>query len=561
MLLNLHVKNLALIDEIEVDFSEGLNIMTGETGAGKSIILGSVLLALGAKYNRDILRENTSYGFVELTFRVEEGCRQRLLALDVIPEEDEVILSRRLMENRSTCRINGETVTMNTLKEAAHILMDMHGQHEHQSLMEKKYQLKITDDYGQEPVRAAKEQVRDAYRKYRKLLTESEEAGMDEREREKELAFLAFEISEIEKAKLVPGEDSDLETEYRRMSNAKNLAADAAEAYSYTGDMGQENASELISRAIRALSDASRLDDQAVKLTEQLSELDGLLNDFNRELSDYQESLTFSEEEFRETEERLDLINRMKSRYGSTIESILSSLEEKRERQTVLLDYDEYLAGLHRELSEAKEVLAKRSDELTVLRKKTAAKLSSEIEAALQDLNFQEVSFDIRVSPLPDFTAEGVDEVIFYASMNPGQPSRPLASAASGGELSRTMLAIKSVMASKDDTPTLIFDEIDTGISGRTAQKVSEKMALIAKDHQVICITHLAQIAAMADAHYLIEKHVEDQDTKTGIRKLGRDEMVTELARILGGAKITDAVLENAKEMKKLACEYKRLSF
>ncbi len=553
MLRSLHVKNLALIDEIEVEFEEGLNILTGETGAGKSIILGSVNLALGGRYTKDIIRNGADYGFVELTFQVENPRQEeKLKELDIFPEEGMVVLSRRLMEGRSVSRINGETVTMALLKEVSQVLIDIHGQHEHQSLLYKKNHLEILDAFAREEAGAWKQKVREAYQAYKACWKELEEAGMDESQRAKELSFLEFEIKEIEEAALVKGEDEELETLYRRMANGRKIAQGAAEAYRYTSEDG-DSASENLSRAIRALAEAADCDERARQLQDQLMEVDSLLNDFNRELSDYSKECEFSEEEFYETENRLNEINRLKVKYGNTIDEILDYQGRQQEKMARLEDYETYIQGLKEKMEQEKERLSKACQGLSKIRKSQASILEESVQKGLEELNFADVRFQIHFEALETYTGNGTDDVEFMISLNPGQPLRPLKDVASGGELSRIMLAIRTVMAKRDDIETLIFDEIDVGISGRTAQKVSEKMALIGRTHQVICITHLAQIAAMADSHYVIEKTVEKMDTKTQIRKLDEEASIQELARILGGAKITDRVLENAREMKELA--------
>ena len=554
MLQSLHVKNLALIEEIEVDFGQGLNILTGETGAGKSIILGSVNLALGGRYTKDILRKGAKYGFVELTFSLENKKQIRKLEeLDIFPEDGMVVLNRRLMEGRSVSKINGETVSMAQLKEAAGILIDIHGQHEHQSLLYKKHQMEILDAFSREYIQEMLEKVREAFETYKRLKNEWKLANTEESERAKETDFLEFEIQEIESAGLKEGEDEVLEAEYRRMVNARKIVENIGEAYAYTGGSGGSDASESISRAIRCLSDAAQYDEEAQVLYGQLAEIDALLNDFNRDLADYSASMEFSEEEFYQTEERLNEINRLKTKYGNSVADILAYLEEKRERLCVLKDYDTYLESLKQRLSETERILARYCRELSSIRKEQGRILTESICNGLKDLNFMDVKFEIRFEELAEYTARVKDDVEFLISMNPGEPVKPLAEVASGGELSRIMLAIKAVMADRDEIETLIFDEIDVGISGRTAQKVSEKMALIGRTHQVICITHLAQIAAMADRHYAIEKTVDDGVTRTGIRELSEEESVGELARILGGAQITETVLNSAREMKKLA--------
>ncbi len=557
MLQSVHVKNLALIEEIEVDFKEGLNILTGETGAGKSIILGSVNLALGGRYTKDIIRKGADHGFVELTFFVEdERLLERLRSLDIFPEDGIVVLSRRLMEKRSISRINGETVTMGLLKEAASALIDIHGQHEHQSLLYKKNHLEIVDAFAGEAVKECKGCVRDAYNEYRRYQKELNEAGMDEAQRARELSLLQFESAEIREANPLPGEDEELEGMYRRMVNGKRIAESAAEAYAYTSE-DDASASENLSRAIRAMSEIAECDEAAGELRSQLEEIDNLLNDFNRELSDYSKSFEFSEEEFYETENRLNELNRLKVKYGNSVEEILSYCEEQEKKIEKLTDYESYIDGLIKKCEESEKKLDRDTKKLTKLRKEQAKLLESAICEGLKELNFPDVQFQIQVDKLGDFTANGKDDVEFLISLNPGQPVKPLANVASGGELSRIMLAIKTVMADRDAIETLIFDEIDVGISGRTAQKVSEKMAVIGKGHQVICITHLAQIAAMADHHFVIEKTVGEMDTRTDIRPMDEKESIEELARILGGAKITDAVMQNAKEMKELAKQVK----
>lgn len=553
MLHSLYVKNLALIDEMKVDLKKGLNILTGETGAGKSIILGSINLALGGRYSSEMLRNEEIPGYVELTFLVENKSQIALLKeKDIFPEDDMVVLSRKLIDKRSISKINGETVTTSVLKEVAAILIDIHGQHEHQSLLYKKNHMLILDIFAKEELQDVLDKVRTQYHTYKQYKEELESANLDEKERLKETAFLEFEIREIEEANLKTGEDDALEETYQRMTNGKRIAENMDEAYAHTAGSGN-NASDLLSRAIRCLQDAAHYDGRASELFEQLSEVDSLLNDFNRELSDYRESLEFSEEEFYEVEKRLNEINRLKAKYGNTISEILEYQQEKEERLNKLRDYDSYLENLQKKLTETERELSVASGMLTNLRKEGAKKLEQAIKSNLSDLNFLDVKFEMVFRELADYSSIGKDDVEFMISLNPGEPLRPLKDVASGGELSRIMLAIKTVMAEKDQIETLIFDEIDVGISGRTAQKVSEKMAVIGKNHQVICITHLAQIAAMADAHYAIEKRVVDGKTKTMISLLDPQQEIAELARILGGVEITEAVMHSAAEMKELA--------
>lgn len=554
MLQNLYVKNLALIDETEVEFGPGLNVLTGETGAGKSLLLGSVNLALGGKYSADMLRSGTKSGLVELTFTVEDKETERKLAeSDIFPEDGCVTLSRRLMEGRSVSRINGETVNMGVLRDVASLLIDIHGQHENQTLLHRKNHLSLLDLFAREETEPLREKMAGAFGKYRKLLRQSEESALDEESRRKEASLAEFEVKEIEDAAPVPGEDDDLEERYRRMTESRRITEAVAEAYQYSGNDMRGNASELISRAIRVMQDVSEFDETGSQLYGQLLEIDSLLNDFNRELSEYAKSFEFSEEEFQETENRLNLLNHLKAKYGNSISDVLSYCEEKKQRLSELEDYDAYMADLAAKTDEAKKLCEQTAGELHRVRARAAEEFAGEIEKQMSELNFLDARFEIRLSDAGRFSASGKDDAEFYFSANPGEPLKPLGSVASGGELSRVMLAVKTVLADEEDTPTLIFDEIDTGISGITAGKVGEKLHLIGRSRQVICITHLPQIAAAADSHFLIRKEAEDNSVRTGIELLSEDASVEELARMLGGANITGRILESAREMKELA--------
>ena len=559
MLTHLHVKNLALIREVEIDFTEGLNILTGETGAGKSIVIGSVSLALGGKVSREMVRPGADYGLAELVFLVNrEKQKEKLLELGITPEEDQVIISRKISDGRSINKINGETVTLSQLRETASLLIDVHGQHEHQSLLQKKKHLEILDEFAKEELGPVKEKLAGAFQNWKRLKKQLQEAQMDEESRLREISLLEFETDEIGKAELVPGEDEELERRYRRMTNARKLMEAAGSAYALTGYEEESGAGAVIGRAVRELQSAASFDEELSGLASLLSDVDGLLNDFNREMSDYLTSLEFDEKEFSETEERLNLLNYLKSRYGHTLEEILAYQEKQEQRLAALQDYDRYLQDLEAQLKKAEEELQDLCAEASGIRQRYGKMLCEKIKEHLIDLNFLNVEFEMAFEELPEYTAQGKDSAEFLISTNPGEPLRPLMKIASGGELSRIMLAIKTVLADRDEIDTVIFDEIDVGISGRTAQKVSEKMMLIGRTRQVICITHLAQIAAMADSHYRIEKQVEEGETRTQIRRLSEKESIEELARILGGAEITDAVTKNAEEMRALALERKQ---
>lgn len=553
MLQSLHVKNLALIDEAEVNFEKGLNILSGETGAGKSIIIGSVNLALGGKASRDMVRRDADYALVELIFQIEnEELEEKLKALDVYPEDHQVIMTRKLMSGRSVCRINSETVAASRMRDVASCLIDIHGQHEHQSLLSYKNHLKYLDAYAGNEVENVKTALAKAFKTYQAKKKELSEASLDEEQQARELSFLQFEIEEITNANLQDGEDEELETLYRKLANGRKIMESAGTANELTAGSG-ENASELIGRALRELISVSTYDETMQSLSDQLSEIDSLLGDFTHELSAYLSDTDFSEELFCRTQERLDEINHLKSKYGDSIEKILHALEEKEAKAEKLAHFDAYRKQLEDELAKQEAVVRNYSDQLHEIRQKYAKIFVKEVTQSLIDLNFLDVRFEMRFEKLDHYTANGQDDARFYISTNPGEELRPLEQIASGGELSRIMLALKTVLAEHDDIETLIFDEIDSGISGRTAQMVAEKMKMTGKNHQIICITHLPQIAAMADAHFLIEKMAENGSTVSQIRMLEREESISELARMLGGVKITDRVLESAKEMKELA--------
>lgn len=558
MLVNVHVKNMALIQEVDVDFGKGLNILTGETGAGKSIIIGAVNVALGMRGFKGFAREDAQTALVELVFSVEkEELAEKIKEFDIPVEDGLVILSRKLSGGRSISKVNGETVPVSTIRKIAELLIDIHGQHEHQSLLHASKHLEILDEYSKEELEPLKKEAAALYRGYLSLEKEIRENRIDEGQKQKEMDFLNFEIQEIENAALKEGEDVQLEQRYRKLLNGKKIMEAAALAYELTGYEGGA-AGDGLGRALRSIGSAASYDSTLQELSDQLADLENLLNDFNRDLKAYMEELSFDEEDFEQVEQRLDLINRLKAKYGDSVSAVLAYKNEKEERLKKLLDYEHYFAGLEKEYTEAKERLYLCAGKMSDVRRKYAKGLEKAILEALVDLNFLDVRFEISFAQAEKATDNGFDEVNFCISTNPGLPLRPLKEVASGGELSRIMLAIKSVLADKDETETLIFDEIDVGISGRTAQKVSEKMAVIARKHQIICITHLAQIASMADNHYVIEKRVEGNATSTGIRSLSEEESIEELARILGGARITDTVRRSAREMKELAVSTKK---
>ncbi len=552
MLENLHVKNLALIEEEDITFLDGLHILSGETGAGKSIILGALGLALGGKVSKDMLRDPGKEALVEAIFRItRDSQRKQLAELDIEPYDDEVILSRKITESRSVAKINGEMVPAIKMKEVGDIFLDIHGQNDHQSLLHKKKHLEMLDEYAKNEVGPLKERMQTAYKTYAAKQQEWKEANQLDGDREREISFLEYEIKEITEAKLEIGEDARFENQYRRLSNSKRIMEALSEAYQQTS--GSDGASEQVGRAVQRLHQILSYDEALEPMFESLNDIDSLLSDFNRDLSQYMAEAEFDEEMFAQIDGRLNEINRLKDKYGATIEDILAAKQEKEDRLEKLMHHEAYLAKLTQALNDAKKEAEDAAFALSGMRKRYAKELSGKVEEALMDLNFLDVHFSMEFLQTDHIGADGYDDAQFMIRTNPGEPIRPLKDIASGGEMSRIMLAIKTVLAEHDDIDTLIFDEIDAGISGRTAQAVSEKLHLVAKEHQVICITHLPQIAAMADHHYLIQKDVVGNETISSIEALSYHDSIKELARMLGGTTITQTVLDNAKEMKDLA--------
>ncbi|MDE5590285.1 MAG: DNA repair protein RecN [Acetatifactor sp.] len=559
MLQSLHVKNLALIQETEVEFGSGLNILTGETGAGKSLLIGSINLALGGKFDKEMLRTGAESALVELVFEGDSvRVREKLAQMELEESEDgTVIISRKMQAGKSVCKINGETVTAKQVKELAEALIDIHGQHEHQSLLNKRKHMEILDSYCGEEYGAAAEAVAREYNRCRELRKKLAEDTMDEETKARERALAEFEWQEIEAARLQEGEDEELEQRYRLMVNSKKIIESLSESCRITGNDSDEGAGNALGRALRAVRSVSSYDKRLEELEEQLSEIDSLLADYNRDVAEYMNDCEFDEEDFAVMEERLNLLNHLKGKYGKTIGDVISYGQGRQELLEKLEDYDAYVAKLEKELAEAEKEMEAACRKLTEIRRKNGLVLQQLLQDALVQLNFLTVEFEIAVRPEQTVTAKGWDDVEFLISTNPGEPLKPLSQVASGGELSRVMLAIKTVLAGRDDIDTLIFDEIDAGISGRTAWKVSEQLDTLAHTHQVICITHLPQIAAMADRHFCIEKSSTEDNTITDIRALEEEEGMCELARLLGGDELSEAAMSNAREMRARAEEHK----
>jgi len=549
------IKNFTLIDSEEIEFRKGLNILSGETGAGKSIILGALSIALGGKTAKDMIRDYGSDAYVEAIFSVEDEKKVNMLRdMGIEPCDGEVILSRRISDTRAQAKINGESVPSTKLKTVGELLIDIYGQNEHQSLLKKYKHLEIVDDYAGEELLGIRADTKVAYTDYSNKLKELESARINSKDRDKDLLFLQHEADEIENAALKPGEDDSLEEEYRRIKNGEKIVEALDNAYNMTGDSGSsysegDNASGLIGKALIEIRRVSSYDDKIEEMSKMLSDADAIVNDFNRTLQDYLADSEFDSEHFHEVEDRLNIINDLKNKYGNSIEIILKTLEEKSEKIKQLEDYDNYLNELEKEVDKLETRYVSLAKRLTSLRRKAADGLTKEVSESLRELNFSNVEFEFPISETGEYTANGRDEGEFMISLNRGEGLKPLRSVASGGELSRISLAIKTAATERDGIDTLIFDEIDAGISGRTAQKVSEKLNKVAASSQVICITHLPQIASMADNHFVVEKQVKNGETVSSIKRLSREDRIDELSRMLGGVSISEKTRENAEEL------------
>jgi len=563
MLYSLHVKNLALIKEQEIEFSKGLNILTGETGAGKSVVIGSVNLALGAKADPALIRTGEDYALVELVFGIENELQKKLLEELEIPVEEDgtLVIQRKIMQGRSTSKVSGETVTARQLKDISNILINIHGQNDHQELLHKKKHIEILDNYCMEELGGLFKLLSDDYIRLKELEKKLADTDIDENTRLRETELLEYEVKEISEANPVVGEDEQLEAVYRKMINGKKISEAANGVLNITGSGEmEESASDMVGRAVRELTSVVSYDNELETLLSQISDVENLLADFNHSLSGYLDSLEFDDEEFRTTEDRLNVLNHLKDKYGGSIEQVLKTLNEKEERLKAISDLDAHRAGLKKDFDECLDKVKGYCKKISDVRRKGAESLQNKLKEALIDLNFLDVRFEIDVVSSEDkITSKGYDEAQFMISTNPGEEMRALDQIASGGELSRIMLAIKTVVADRDDISTLIFDEIDAGISGRTAWKVAQKLGELSLNHQIICITHLPQIAAMADTHYMIEKGLDGGRTVTSIYALSEKLSERELGRLLGGDELTEATLLNAHEMKQMAVEKKSI--
>ena len=545
MLDRLLVKDLALIEKSVVEFSGGLNVLTGETGAGKSILLGSIQLALGQKANKDLIRHGKEQAIVELDFSLTEEEVRRIQALeeDLELEEERLLIRRKISEKKSDIRVNDLGLTLAKLREITGGLLDLHGQHEHQSLLREGSHLEIIDGFRKKQGGKLLEEVADAYHLLQEKKRALQKFSLKEEERTRELDFLDFEIQELADAHLSEGEEEELTKEYSLYENMDRLKSLLLSA--------KESLEEMdFHRPIQAVEEAKDFDESLKGLSDSLYDLEAVGEDCLRSLDHYLDHAEVDEEKLFTLGERLEQIRRVMMKHGGTEAKALAALAKKEERRTFLLDYEKDEEKAKKAIVEQEKLLREKAVLLSKERQEDAKVLAKQIQGEMQEMGFLDTKFEFHFQEKKEPTEKGLDEVEAYVSLNPGEPLRPLREVGSGGELSRIMLSIKTVLADTDGVSTLIFDEIDTGISGRTAEKVGEKLQKIAKNHQVILITHLPQIAAKADHHFLIEKTVEEGATHTRIHPLEEKESIEELARLLGGDEISEASLENARELK-----------
>ena len=552
MLDRLMVKDLALIEKSVVEFGPGLNILTGETGAGKSILLGSIQLALGQKANKDMIRHGSEQALIELSFSLGEEKEAELKELeeDLEIEEGSLIVRRKISEKKSENRVNDLSVTLAKLREISGELLDLHGQHEHHSLLKEGAHLAILDSFMTRRGGSVLSEVKEAYENYREKKKKVEAYSIPEEERKRELDFLQFELEELSSANLKPGEEEQLSKDYAVYENRDRLK-------SLLLRVQEELADRDFHGPVKNLEEAVTFDESLKNVLDTAYELEAVGEDCLRAVEHYLDHSEMDEEKFFLLGERLDTIRSLMMKYGGTEEKALEALSKKEERLRFLTDYEKEKALMEEALARSEEELREKAERLSLERKKTAKELEERIQQEMQELGFLDTRFTFRFEKKKEISEKGLDEVESYVSLNPGEPLRPLREVGSGGELSRIMLSIKTVLADTDAVPTLIFDEIDTGISGRTAEKVGEKLEKIAKNHQVILITHLPQIAAKADRHFLIEKNVLEGKTKTEIHALNEEASVKELARLLGGEELTEEALQNARSLKAKAKEKK----
>lgn len=553
MLNHLSIKNVAVIDKLEASFGEGVSVLTGETGAGKSIIIDSINMILGDRANKELVRYGTDKAVVQAVFDAPEEVMDILAENDIDCEDGQIIITRQLTaEGKSMARINGMAVTLGILRDISDKLINIHGQHDNQALLTPARHVAFLDAY------AENEELVNEYKSLisQKRAIERQIASLDMEEQEKmqKIDLLEYQVNEIKKASLEKGEEEDLRTQRDIYANAEQITSSVSEAYQnvYGGDEAQ-SAYDGISIAVNALSQISDLNPQIQSMHDTLSELMYTLEDTAHELKEFGDTVEFDEQTLNDIEERLDMISRLKRKYGGSVELVLEHLKNAERSLNDIRLGDEKTEELKAELKTVTDTLAEKGRQITESRRKSAAVLESGIETALHELNMEKSKFKVNIESGGEFYDNGMDKVEFLISTNPGEPLKPLVKIASGGELSRVMLAIKSILADSDGVDTLIFDEIDTGVSGKAAHAIAKKLSAIGRGKQVICISHLPQLASMADNHYLIQKNMDGDMASTTLLELDTEGRELELARIIDGGAITELARSHARQMLKNA--------
>ena len=561
MLTNLHVKNLALIDEAEVEFGPGLNILTGETGAGKSLIIDALGFSLGGRANREIIRRGEEQAVVESVFSIDDKKIEKILDdMDIEHGEDNTLVIRRIlhMNGKSVCKVNGTTVTVGQLKELSSCLVDFHGQHEHQSLLNPSKHIELLDKFCGTELDAEKAKLAEFLKKYKITMKEMKAIAGNESERERRTEILSYQISELETADIKPGEEDTLTERKKILQNGERMREMAGKCINilYNGVNGLP-ASDMVTEAADTLRQLNDIDISVKLIYEIVNSAAIQLNEAERELKRYFENLETGDDEIEKIEERLSIIYAFKKKYICTSDGLAEKLENLRNEYDMLMHSRERLEVLENDRKELFKSMVDVCKVMTDIRKKKAEAIEKDIETNLRELEMDKARFKIRIDQKNQLGIDGWDDVEFMFTANEGEELMPLAKIGSGGELSRVMLALKVVFGNVDSIGTFVFDEIDTGISGRTAQKVAEKMHKAAKAKQILCITHLPQIAAMADSHYMIEKINQKGRTRTVIKMLKKNEEVRDIARLMAGSEVTEMSVNAAREMKELASKFK----
>ena len=554
MLLELTIKNIALIESLRVEFAQGFNVLTGETGAGKSIVVDSVNLALGGRADRDMIRTGAEKGMVQALFDISGNPRALAFAQEQgIDAENGVIAVRRELSRggRNLCRVSDVVVPLNTLKQLTTLLMDVHGQHEHQALMNPARHLGFLDAFGGEAHGALCAEVAGLHAERGRIGSSLKKLMRDASEKERLADMLTFQAREIGAAHLKPGEEEKLEKRLAMLENAEKIKTGVETAYAlvYRGDGRGASAQEGLLQAAEAMERIASISENYAALAGRLREVYYAAQDVGYELQAQMDGLDFEPDQLDKIAGRLDLIRRLERKYGATVEEVIAYGQSVNERLAALNSSDEAIAALKKQYREADARLRQACEALSARRKVSAAVLAEKICEQLKDLGMGRTRFEVRIEPEEKPTAAGMDRVEFMISPNPGEPLRPLAAIASGGEISRVMLALKVISMDSEGVDAMIFDEIDTGVSGRMAQVVGEKMCMIARSRQVLCITHLPQIAALGDAHFIVEKVVGENRTDTYVRALDWDGRVHEISRLVGGAQDSESSLSHAEHM------------